>query len=55
MLLARLDEDGYAGSWQLSFIGPLMMVGMNFFKHGSDEKTFYAIWMMVSYHSVFEA
>lgn len=55
VLLAKLDEHEYEGSWQLSFIGPLMMAAMNFFKYGSDQKTFYAIWMMVSYHAVFEA
>ena len=32
-----------------------MMFFMNWFKYGSDAKTFYAIWMMIAYHAVFEA
>ena len=31
------------------------MILLNMYKYGSDEKTFYAILMMVNYHTIFEA
>lgn len=37
----------------MPFICPLTSMSFNFFKKGSDERTFYSICMMIMYHTNF--
>lgn len=53
--LQRLKDDEYGYSIFLMIIGPIISVFFNFFRYGSDEKTFYGIGMMMCYHSIFYA
>jgi hypothetical protein len=36
-------------------IGPIIHIGLNHFKYGSEQKTFYGICMFVNYYIVFAA
>ena len=49
------EENRYDYALNVKLIGPITMIGLNFFKYGTDQKNFYTINMMMCYHMIFFA